>query len=57
MDFSRFDRDQVVEHVNSEAGRAAMENITRADPDHGAGRPGRLPSPFRSLESGPVIAG
>ena len=33
VDFSRFDPDQVVEHVNSEAGRTAMENITRADPD------------------------
>ena len=32
VDFSRFDPDQVVEHVNSEAGRTAMENITRADP-------------------------
>jgi len=33
VDFSRFDPDQVVEHVTSEAGRTAMENITRADPD------------------------
>jgi alkanesulfonate monooxygenase len=33
VDFSRFDPDQVVEHVNSESGRTAMENITRADPD------------------------
>jgi alkanesulfonate monooxygenase SsuD/methylene tetrahydromethanopterin reductase-like flavin-dependent oxidoreductase (luciferase family) len=33
IDFSRFDPDQVVEHVTSEAGRTAMENITRADPD------------------------
>jgi FMN-dependent oxidoreductase (nitrilotriacetate monooxygenase family) len=33
VDFSRFDRDQVVEHVTNEAGRTAMENITRADPD------------------------
>jgi long-chain alkane monooxygenase len=33
VDFSRFDPDQVVEHVDSEAGRTAMENITRADPD------------------------
>jgi alkanesulfonate monooxygenase SsuD/methylene tetrahydromethanopterin reductase-like flavin-dependent oxidoreductase (luciferase family) len=32
VDFSRFDPDQVVDHVNSEAGRTAMENITRADP-------------------------
>jgi len=32
-DFSRFDPDQVVEHVTNEAGRTAMENITRADPD------------------------
>lgn len=33
VDFSRFDPAQVVEHVESEAGRTAMENITRADPD------------------------
>jgi alkanesulfonate monooxygenase SsuD/methylene tetrahydromethanopterin reductase-like flavin-dependent oxidoreductase (luciferase family) len=33
IDFSRFDPNQVVEHVTSEAGRTAMENITRADPD------------------------
>jgi alkanesulfonate monooxygenase SsuD/methylene tetrahydromethanopterin reductase-like flavin-dependent oxidoreductase (luciferase family) len=32
VDFARFDPDQVVDHVNSEAGRTAMENITRADP-------------------------
>jgi FMN-dependent oxidoreductase (nitrilotriacetate monooxygenase family) len=33
VDFSQFDPDQVVEHVESEAGRTALENITRADPD------------------------
>jgi FMN-dependent oxidoreductase (nitrilotriacetate monooxygenase family) len=33
VDFSRLDPDQVVEHVESEAGRTALENITRADPD------------------------
>jgi FMN-dependent oxidoreductase (nitrilotriacetate monooxygenase family) len=33
VDFSRFDPDQVVDHVESEAGRTALENITRADPD------------------------
>jgi long-chain alkane monooxygenase len=33
VDFSRFNPDQVVEHVQSEAGRTALENITRADPD------------------------
>jgi FMN-dependent oxidoreductase (nitrilotriacetate monooxygenase family) len=33
VDFSRFDPDSVVEHVDSEAGRSALENITRADPD------------------------
>jgi alkanesulfonate monooxygenase len=33
VDFSRFDPDQVVQHVESEAGRTALENITRADPD------------------------
>jgi long-chain alkane monooxygenase len=33
VDFSRFDPDRIVEHVESEAGRTALENITRADPD------------------------
>jgi FMN-dependent oxidoreductase (nitrilotriacetate monooxygenase family) len=33
VDFSRLDPGQVVEHVESEAGRTALENITRADPD------------------------
>ena len=33
VDFSRLDPDQVVEHVENEAGRSALENITRADPD------------------------
>jgi FMN-dependent oxidoreductase (nitrilotriacetate monooxygenase family) len=33
VDFSCFDPDQIVEHVESEAGRTALENITRADPD------------------------
>ena len=33
VDFSRFDPDQIVQHVESEAGRTAMENITRADPE------------------------
>jgi long-chain alkane monooxygenase len=32
VDFSGFDPDQIVEHVEREAGRTAMENITRADP-------------------------
>ena len=31
--FSQFDPDQVIEHVESEAGRTALENVTRADPD------------------------
>ncbi|MCW6506424.1 LLM class flavin-dependent oxidoreductase [Lichenifustis flavocetrariae] len=33
VDFSRLDPDQVVEHVDNEAGRSALENITRADPN------------------------
>jgi alkanesulfonate monooxygenase len=33
VDFSRLDPDQIVEHVESEAGRTALENITRADPE------------------------
>jgi FMN-dependent oxidoreductase (nitrilotriacetate monooxygenase family) len=33
VNFSRLDPDQVVEHVESEAGRTALENITRAGPD------------------------
>ena len=32
VDFSKFTPDQIVQHVESEAGRTAMENITRADP-------------------------
>lgn len=32
VDFSKLDPDQVVEHVETEAGRSALENITRADP-------------------------
>jgi alkanesulfonate monooxygenase len=32
VDFSKLDPDQVVEHVQNEAGRTALENITRADP-------------------------
>src|SRR5262249_26536155 len=32
VDFSRLALDQVVEHVETEAGRSALENITRADP-------------------------
>jgi FMN-dependent oxidoreductase (nitrilotriacetate monooxygenase family) len=32
VDFSKFDPDQVVQHVENEAGRTALENITRADP-------------------------
>ena len=33
VDFSRLDPDRVVEHVESEAGRTALENVTRADPN------------------------
>ncbi|MBS0529486.1 MAG: LLM class flavin-dependent oxidoreductase, partial [Proteobacteria bacterium] len=33
VDFSNYDLDQKVEHVENEAGRSAMDNITRADPD------------------------
>jgi FMN-dependent oxidoreductase (nitrilotriacetate monooxygenase family) len=33
VDFSRLEPDQVVEHVQNDAGRTALENITRADPD------------------------
>ena len=32
VDFSRLDPDQIVQRVDSEAGRTALENITRADP-------------------------
>ena len=32
VDFSRQDPDQIVQHVENEAGRTALENITRADP-------------------------
>jgi long-chain alkane monooxygenase len=33
VDFSTFDPDQQVRHVTNDAGRSAMDNITRADPD------------------------
>ena len=33
VDFSTYALDQKVEHVHNEAGRTAMDNITRADPD------------------------
>ena len=32
IDFSKLDPDQIVQHVENEAGRTALENITRADP-------------------------
>jgi alkanesulfonate monooxygenase len=32
IDFSRLDPDAVVQHVENDAGRTALENITRADP-------------------------
>ncbi|MQT15166.1 LLM class flavin-dependent oxidoreductase [Segnochrobactrum spirostomi] len=32
VDFAALDPDQIVEHVDREAGRSALENITRADP-------------------------
>ena len=33
VDFSTYDLDQQVRHVHNDAGRTAMDNITRADPD------------------------
>ncbi len=33
VDFSTYDLDQEVRHVLNDAGRTAMDNITRADPD------------------------
>ncbi len=33
VDFSTYSLDQQVHHVHNEAGRTAMDNITRADPD------------------------
>jgi FMN-dependent oxidoreductase (nitrilotriacetate monooxygenase family) len=33
VDFSKLDPDQVVQHVENQAGRSALENITRADPN------------------------
>ncbi|WP_158816304.1 LLM class flavin-dependent oxidoreductase [Methylocapsa sp. S129] len=32
IDFSKLDPDQIVQHVENQAGRTALENITRADP-------------------------
>jgi FMN-dependent oxidoreductase (nitrilotriacetate monooxygenase family) len=33
VDFSTYDLDQEVRHVQNDAGRSAMDNVTRADPD------------------------
>jgi alkanesulfonate monooxygenase SsuD/methylene tetrahydromethanopterin reductase-like flavin-dependent oxidoreductase (luciferase family) len=33
VDFSTYELDQQVRHVQNDAGRSAMDNITRADPD------------------------
>jgi alkanesulfonate monooxygenase len=33
VDFSGYELDQQVRHVQNEAGRSAMDNVTRADPD------------------------
>lgn len=33
IDFSGYDLDQQVRHVQNDAGRSAMDNVTRADPD------------------------
>ncbi|UWU68419.1 LLM class flavin-dependent oxidoreductase [Bradyrhizobium sp. NC92] len=33
VDFSGYDLDQQVRHVQNDAGRSAMDNVTRADPD------------------------
>jgi alkanesulfonate monooxygenase len=33
VDFSTYDLDQQVRHVQNDAGRSAMDNVTRADPD------------------------
>jgi alkanesulfonate monooxygenase len=33
VDFSGYDLDQQVRHVENDAGRSAMDNVTRADPD------------------------
>ena len=32
VDFSKLDHDGIIEHVENDAGRSALENITRADP-------------------------
>jgi alkanesulfonate monooxygenase SsuD/methylene tetrahydromethanopterin reductase-like flavin-dependent oxidoreductase (luciferase family) len=33
VDFSTYDLDQQVRHILNDAGRSAMDNVTRADPD------------------------
>ena len=33
VDFSTYDLDQQVRHVQNDAGRTALDNVTRADPD------------------------
>jgi long-chain alkane monooxygenase len=32
VDFSKLEHDEIIEHVENDAGRSALENITRADP-------------------------
>ncbi len=32
VDFSKLDREKIIEHIENDAGRTALENITRADP-------------------------
>jgi FMN-dependent oxidoreductase (nitrilotriacetate monooxygenase family) len=56
VDFSRLDPDQIVQHVESEAGRTALENITRADP-HRAWTVSEVASHVAIGGIGPVVVG
>ncbi|MBK1870573.1 LLM class flavin-dependent oxidoreductase [Taklimakanibacter albus] len=56
VDFSRLDPNQIVQHVESEAGRTALENITRADPQR-AWTVSEVASHVAIGGIGPVIVG
>src|SRR4030088_3445900 len=57
VDFSTYDLDQEVRHVHNDAGRTAMDDITRADPDRRwTGREGAAHVGIGGIGSGAVRA-
>ena len=55
VDFAKFDPAQVIQHVENDAGRTALENVTRADPSRRL-TVRRRPNMLRSAASGPSSA-